>query len=287
LFEEDLIPLNIEILTNARPHPIQKRDPVNDLTHIMQFLAVAVCLAALSGCSDDDTIVEPQPFQVVIEVTDAAGAPVAGLDLGLAPDSPHYQDGKRDQPDQIPQIDHLRQPFPCPFFPSAIVAFDLEAARTVHLTIEDVEGGLVKLLGEGPQPMGSHQWQWTGQDDDDDRVPSGVYQAHLILRDEGTGEVVLDESQPMLLAAFYPDQVKVGTTDAAGRIVLDDRRLFPYLYDVPDFPAVNEIGEPMGTISMTATTRFYLADPLAGDIMRFDGEVAGPVTLRFTWDPAP
>ena len=84
-----------------------------------------------------------------------------------------------------------------------------------------------------------------------------------------------------------PTPFSVGTTDADGRITLDDRRLFPYLYDLPDFPATSEDGETIGTISLTSTVRFYLRDPDTGAMKRFDREVTGSTNPSFTWDPVP
>ena len=54
------------------------------------------------------------------------------------------------------------------------------------------------------------------------------------------------------------DYVPVGTTDASGEVVLTDRRLFPHFYDRPDMIAVDEAGEPMGPLVLTADMLFFL-----------------------------
>ncbi len=258
------------------------------VVRVLLILAVMAFFAVLPGCSDEDSgPVEPEPFQVVIEVADPDGDPVPGLELGLTPDSPFYMDGKRAAVCTEVLSDQLPYPFPSPFYGSISLPFELSERRAVLLTIENVEGGSVRMLVDGPLPAGSHVSHWGGRDDDGDRVSSGVYSAHLVLRDDDSGEVVADQSQFMLLGAFTANQYEVGTTGGDGRVVIEERQLFPYLYDLPDFPAVDENGEVMGTISLTPTIRFYLTDPIGSQTMRFDGEVTGPATLRFTWDPAP
>ena len=152
-------------------------------------------------------------------------------------------------------------------------------------TVEDIEGGPVRFLGERAADAGSHQWVWDGKNDEGTLVPSGVYYARLVLMDEDSGEVQVDFRREMLLAAFFADQVLIGTTDADGRLVIEDRKLFPYLYDLPLFPAMEETGAHMGIIEFTPTMRFYFTDPGSGTTLRFDGDVAGTTTLKFVWDP--
>lgn len=259
------------------------------VTRYPLILLILAALATLSSCGGEDDIVDPPgpTFAVTVEVADAAGAPVPGLAMSLAPDGPWYGEKAHGVALPAAAIERLRLPHPCPFNPAVTLDFELDGARDVTLTVEDVATGTVKLLVDEPLIAGAHSVAWNGLDDDGERVPSGIYRARLELRDQDTGDVVLDQSQTMLLAILDPDRYSVGTTDADGRIVLEDIRLFPYLFDVPDFPAVDETGEQIGTISLTAAMRFYLRDPATGDLMQFHADVNGSETLQFTWDPAP
>ena len=254
----------------------------------MKNIALLLCLVPLvlvGACSDDEEPTNPPPpFQVVLEVTAPNGDPMAGLELGLVPDSPFYMDGK-DASEEGPDLaGDLRWPFPSPFYPSVIIPFVLDRPGMVRVTVEDVEGGLVRLLGEQAADSGSHQWLWNGQDDNGVAVPSGVYFARLVLTGAGSEKILLDAAREMLLAAFFADQVLIGATDADGRLVLEDKKLFPYLYDLPNFPAMDETGAPMGVITLTPAMRFYFTDPGSGKTTRFDGDVAGPTTLKFVWE---
>jgi hypothetical protein len=250
------------------------------------LLPAAMLVFLFAACSDDEEpAAPPAPFQVVLQVTAPDGAPVPGLELGLAPDSRFYMDGKQGAEEGPDAHGELGWPYPSPFYPSAIIPFDLTQPGILRLTVEDIEGGPVRFLGERAADAGSHQWVWDGKNDEGTLVPSGVYYARLVLMDEDAGEVQVDFRREMLLAAFFADQVLIGTTDADGRLVIEDRKLFPYLYDLPLFPAMEETGAHMGIIEFTPTMRFYFTDPGTGTTLRFDGDVAGTTTLKFVWDP--
>jgi hypothetical protein len=248
----------------------------------------------LTSCGGDDdgpANPEPQEFQVVLEITDTAGQPVAGLELGTCPDLPWYQDGKGggsvDKDDPLPYMDQLAGAYPSPFYPFTTIRFELDQPAWTKLEILDIEGEPVRDLVALEHPAGSHALIWDGLDDQGQSVPSGIYDLHLVLWDNLAEDPRFEASRPILLAAFYADQVRVGTSDAQGRITLTDKRLFPYLYELPAVEAVNEEGEVLGTIEFTPTVRFYLSDPGTGEVMRFDRDVAAeePITLEMIWDP--
>ena len=230
-------------------------------------LLVLTVLAGI-GCSDDDSVVVPPDFQVTIRITDPQGFPVEGLDMSLVPDTPFYQDGAK-SPD---------------YRPSVIIPFVVEHESNVRMSLEDIEGTEVRLLWEELAPQGVHQMVWNGLGEDEQRLASGVYTVHLVVMNPATDEVILDDRADMLMAIMDPARMSVGTSDAEGRIILRDKRLFPYLYDPADIPAVNENGDIMGTIRFTALMRFMLTDLTNGGSRRFDREITGPATLDFVWD---
>ncbi|MBC8423562.1 hypothetical protein H8E07_05520 [bacterium] len=226
-----------------------------------------ILLALLASCSDD--AVTPETFAVTIEVTDPQGDPVAGLDLALAPDTPYYQDDKTTGSRA-----------------AVTIPFEIAQTSSVRMTILDIEGDEVRLMATAPLPANRYQWQWDGRDETGTHLPSGVYAVNLEVRPEGSDTVVLDARKYMLMAILDPGHVSVGTTDAEGRIVLDDKRLFPQLYDARTIAATDETGEIIGAVEITSTTRFYLGDLSGFGVMRFDRDVTGPTTLDFVWNPA-
>ena len=222
----------------------------------------------------------------MIEVVDAQGRPVPGLDLAVAPDTDYY--GERALPtprrQELPPT-RLQAPFPSPFYPAVRVQFVLQQAAEVRVTVEDVEGLERRLLLEETTAAGTHSLDWNGRDEDGAIAPSGVYFARLVVTDADDGSLLLDDRQPMLLARMGNGNTGIGATDADGRLLLDDRRLFPNLYDLGPLSARDENGDEIGLIELTPTTRFILSDPLTEQRQRFDRDVTGSARFRFVWEP--
>jgi len=238
---------------------------------------VSVILTALlltPGCSDEDPTTTEE-FQVTIVVTDDAGNPLEGLDLSLVPELPYYQDGKRIPPSvSVLGISRMRA-FPNPFTAVVRVTYEFEFAGHLHLGIEDIEGNEVRTLVDQPVLASSESVVWNGHDDQDQQMPSGIYTAHLVLKSETDNSVLFESSQDMMMANIDAERGIVATTDDQGKIVLKDKRLFPYLYDVEPFMASDENSDPVGMITLTADTRFYFYDPSQSRAWRFNQEVTG------------
>lgn len=241
------------------------------------------CFFLLTGCGSDD-LSQPEGFQVTITVRDTQGDPVEGLELTMVPDSPLYMDGKAGDSDPVPLQFSLSASSPNPFFPVTTIRFAAAQACWAQLVIEDVARGVVRTLLDQEIPAGDHAVMWNSQDDGDETVPSGVYYAHLVMTGLEQNAVLFDESQTLLLAHWGEGSPTLATTDAAGSLVLTDRRLFPYLYDVAPFPASDENGNETGLIELSPAMRFYLNDPVAGHMMRFDEDVTGRSAFLFTWE---
>lgn len=69
----------------------------------------------------------------------------------------------------------LHQNVPNPFNPQTAIRFDLLASTRVRLAVFDVNGRLIRTLVEGERAAGTHEAIWTGRDDADQPVSSGVY----------------------------------------------------------------------------------------------------------------
>ena len=251
------------------------------------WLTLALTAFLLMGCDDDDPAT-PAPFQVTITVVDTSGQPVEGLELNLVPDSPLYMDGKMAAKvgdiDPIPVMNQLYPVSPNPFYPVTQITFEKDHEGPYHLSILDIEKNPVTTLGSGFAVAGVHRLAWDGRVSIDEMAPSGVYYAHLELRQAEGLDPVYTAEQPMLLARWGTFSPPIATTDANGRIVLTDLRLFPDLYDLEPFPAMDENGEQFGLVELSPTMRFYLTDPVESRTLRFDGEVTGTRSFTFTWE---
>ncbi len=252
--------------------------------HRRSAILPLILLIGLASCGGDDHPSRPAPFAVKITVIDSLGNAVSGLSLDALPDTPYYQDGApQPAPPPMPPSE-LRAPYPNPFYPTVRMDFVLTDTSHVILTVADVAGAEYRPVVDDTLPGGSFATIWPGRDANDDPAPSGIYYAHLVVRDPASDTVELDQRQPMLLARFGNDDDRVGITDAHGTVVLDDERLFPYLYDVPPFDALDEAANPVGLVTLTPTMRFYLFAADGSHHMRFDRDVTGSANFTFVWD---
>jgi len=232
---------------------------------ILSLATAALCLG-LGACSDDDPV-KPQEFTVTIQVTDPAGNPVEGLRVGLLNDNPYMQDG----------IAVAKA--------SAAIRFQIPVPCRVQCAIQDIEGQAIREMVDADLPAGVHQIVWNGRDNADVHQPSGRYTFHMVALQLGTGQQLFEDRTDMLLAMLDTSRVPAGYTDARGRLVLKDRKLFPHLYNRPDMTATDETGEAMGKLTLTPSMRISLVDESGGGAMRFLKEVSGSGTLELTWDP--
>jgi len=154
-----------------------------------------------------------------------------------------------------------------------------------RITIEDIEGRVIRNLHEMDILPGSHTWIWDGRNDAGDLQPSGRYTAHFVTMKLDTGELMFEDRADMLLSMLDPSRVPVGFTGLDGKLVLRDMKLFPQLYDRPDMTATNENAEPIGEFSPASMMRISLADTGGGGHMNFMMEIAGATTLNLVWDP--
>lgn len=241
----------------------------------------ALVLIVFTGC-DDEPVTGVEAFRVTITVSDPSGAAVEGLEVSAAPDLPMFYQDDADTPTPPTEDGGLRV-YPSPFFPVAALEFDSEIPSHALLTIEDVEGRLVETLVDEELAAGNFRVMWSGKGAPGGPSPGGVYFAHLRLGPPG--EPRLDESEPMLYVPLYPQQHSIGVTDSRGRLVLEDARHFPQLYELPGIEARDETGALIATIVLGPTMRFYLRDPDSGQMQRFDRDVDGSCRLEMMWDP--
>jgi hypothetical protein len=78
-----------------------------------------------------------------------------------------------------PKPTTLYQNYPNPFNPTTRIAFYLEAAGPVNLSIFDVRGARVRALAARELAAGRHVVTWDGRNDAGERVVSGVYYYRL------------------------------------------------------------------------------------------------------------
>lgn len=70
---------------------------------------------------------------------------------------------------------NLLQNFPNPFNPSTTINYSVDESSFVRLKIYDIQGELVKVLVNEFRNSGDHQAHWDGSNQNNMRLPSGVY----------------------------------------------------------------------------------------------------------------
>jgi len=235
---------------------------MNKAAAFILLLAITLTMAA---CSDDGPVI-PEPFMVAIEVVDGEGNPVSGLDMSLASALPFYQD-------------QLKSPAKA----SVVIPFIVAETCIVNLFVEDITGSKVKAMVNGVLMPGSHSVVWNGQDNEGNPLASGVYTACFVVVNQESGNLLYEERTPMYMAILDPARVSVGTTNADGLIKLTDKKLFPNLYNAPEFAALDENGQQLGLIQFTDSMRFQLADLTNGGSKVFYEDVTGSKTINVVW----
>jgi hypothetical protein len=86
-----------------------------------------------------------------------------------------------DEPNQQnPPPEILSQNFPNPLNPETTITFALSAGADVRLTIFDIQGKEVRQLANSYIEKGQHSVRWDGRDNNDIKVPSGVYLCRMV-----------------------------------------------------------------------------------------------------------
>ncbi|MCF6238340.1 MAG: multicopper oxidase domain-containing protein [Candidatus Marinimicrobia bacterium] len=79
----------------------------------------------------------------------------------------------------IPKTFILKAAYPNPFNPSTTLSFELPRASNIELIVFDVQGKQVMRIASGERSGGSYDYQWHGQNEDGEQLPSGMYFARL------------------------------------------------------------------------------------------------------------
>jgi flagellar hook assembly protein FlgD len=79
------------------------------------------------------------------------------------------------------------QNYPNPFNPTTTIKFDLPLAVHVKLCVYNVKGELVTTLLDKPMTEGRKEINWTGKDNGQREVVSGIYFYRLVA---GDGDVL-------------------------------------------------------------------------------------------------
>ncbi len=74
--------------------------------------------------------------------------------------------------------------YPNPFNPTTIISYSLPNDGMIELKVYNIKGQLVKTLVKGEQLSGSYETVWSGKDNNEKNVSSGIYFYKLSTKDE-------------------------------------------------------------------------------------------------------
>jgi flagellar hook assembly protein FlgD len=77
--------------------------------------------------------------------------------------------------DIVPSDFKIYQNYPNPFNPTTFLSFNMEREGLVSVTINDIQGRIVKTLLNGPQVPGYNTVQWNATSDSNELVSAGTY----------------------------------------------------------------------------------------------------------------
>jgi hypothetical protein len=91
-----------------------------------------------------------------------------------------------DQATSLPQSFHLSQNYPNPFNAGTVIAWEMDVASHVELTIFDVLGRRVRNLVDDDRSAGYYTAEWDGKNDDGGALASGVYVYRLSIDNQSS-----------------------------------------------------------------------------------------------------
>ena len=93
-----------------------------------------------------------------------------------------------DQANSLPQSFHLAQNYPNPFNAGTVIAWEMDVASHVELTIFDVLGRRVRNLVDDDRAAGYYTAEWDGKNDDGGALASGVYVYRLSIDQQSSSK---------------------------------------------------------------------------------------------------
>ena len=91
----------------------------------------------------------------------------------------HDEELNNENEPQIPSKFNMSQNYPNPFNPSTQFSYTLPESGNIELAIFDITGKMVYKFHDGFQRAGNHNILWTGVNQNQKTVPSGVYLCQL------------------------------------------------------------------------------------------------------------
>ena len=202
-------------------------------------LLVAMAAAALASCDG----AEPRPpgFSLTIDVRTVGGQPAAGVPVyARIPYGPAFAPAGR--------AAAVVAVYPNPFGGATSVRISQSAAGQATVEVADLGGERVETLAAGTIQAGDHVYLWNPSP----ATSGGVYHVrHVVGTDTSRYPLLYLKNSETGADLDEVVEVRLGQTDAAGRLVVDDRAAFPAFYEV-SVERTDEQGNALGRLGFGA-----------------------------------
>ena len=117
-----------------------------------------------------------EAYRLFVEaVSQNGGTNTAALNHIIDNTGPSVPTSVNGEPVAVPRTFQLQQNYPNPFNPSTTIAYSVEQAGNVELSIYDLLGRKIRSLVQESKPVGAYSVLWSGRDDAGRLVASGSY----------------------------------------------------------------------------------------------------------------
>lgn len=213
---------------------------------ILSVLALVVLLAACDSSEPSDT-----PFSLTVTAETSAGDPVSGLQtyVRYLPASTVARSG-----DPNPPATTLELPLPNPASGASRLQFAIPQAAPVQIYLLSADSVLVETLYDEQTPAGVYALTF-----DTDPIPGGAYRVQLATPGETVERWMLINDDPTLAGTFNFAR-GLGVTGSDGAVETTDRAAALNLFDIPPVVAVDDQGNPLGTITILSRVEIVVTD---------------------------
>lgn len=243
---------------------------------MLRTLFAALLLVALLpvvGCDGGDPTPDAGPFGVAIRVVDGEGRPLADepvyarIAWGVSAEHPARRGGGAVRFTTVA---------PSPFMSRAIVMLDVLEAGEGSARVFDLENRPVATLWGGSFAAST---QYVRDLTADSLRHGGVYRLRAEVGDESDEALVLYAPTYTNAVPYGTYEVMLGRTAADGRLVVEDRALFPSLYDI-ELERIDDSGQALGTLAFDSRIEFVVED--GGAVFTTTATVRDSVTTDVT-----
>ncbi len=216
-------------------------------TVMLKYIPLA-CSALLLFISCNDNSADPiidDPFLVSIKVVDSSGNPVPDLNISIWNKLPFMN-----QADKHRIINQITA--------SSSINFRVSEESFISISLYDLNNKFINYIAAGNYQQGVYEISLILNE----IIGTAVYKCVMNASTDSTGnDILFRDSIYITLWQPDPKYSLVGSTNQQGELSIDNKMLFPHLYDPPQIPRTSEASpEILGYINISDSVTIALSD---------------------------